>query len=334
MRNALAPLVVLLIALPVHAQFDLGASLYLTSSVQYPKPNEAVTLTVQNPLVELSGRTITWKNAGTVVLEGEGETVYRTNAPGSGERTDFSVTVEGLADTASLTLAPFSVDLMWESDSNTPGLYRGRHIPSLGSTITVQALPHIVRNGVAVPASQLIFTWKQDGSVLASGKGKSSLSIPIQSLVQTTSITVNVSTPDKTLGAERSADITVITPPVRLYIEHPLYGTMYHNALNASTHVSDTEMSFAAIPYFAKATSPNDLQFSYVWRVNRSTIDPNKDRPNTITINAGAGGGEAKIDLALTHKKNYQLDAQGSWTVTFGSIRGSGSEETDLFTGQ
>ncbi len=333
MKKYVAPFVVLLFALPVYAQVDLGQSLYLSSSAPYPKPNDPVTLTVQNPLVELSERIITWKNSGTVVLQGEGETIYRTTAPSSGERADITVTVEGLADTASLTIAPFSVDLMWESDSNTPGLYRGRHLPSLGSIITLQALPHVFQKGVEIPAAQLNFTWLQDGAVLTTGKGRSSLSFPVKPLVDTTSVTVRVTSADKTLGAENSADITVATPPVRLYIEHPLYGTMYHNALGASTHVSDTEMSFAAVPYFAKAASPNDPQFSYVWRVNRTTIDPNKDRPNTITINAGAGGGEAKIDLALSHKKNYQLDAEGSWTITFGSIRGAGAGE-DLFTGQ
>lgn len=326
-------IVVLFFAVPVAAQVDLGASLYLSSSSQYPKPNEPLTLTIQNPLTDLSERIITWKNSGTVVLQGEGETVYRTNAPGSGESMKMSVEVEGLAEIASLTIVPFSVDLMWESDTNTPGLYRGRHLPSLGSTITLQALPHIFQNGAEVPAAQLHFTWKQDGAVLSSGRGRTSLTIPVAPLVDTTAISVSVATADKTLGAERTAAITVTTPPVRLYIEHPLYGTMYHKALGEVTYVSDTEMSFAAVPYFAKAASPNDSQFSYVWRVNNTTIDPSAERPNTITINAGAGGGEAQIDLALTHKKNYQLDAQGSWSVTFGSILGEGGG-ADPFTGQ
>ena len=178
MKFLIAPLFALLFALQASAQVELGDSLYLSSSSQYPKPNEAITLTIQNPLVELSERIITWKKAGTVVLQGEGETVFRTTAPASGERMDISVTVEGLAETASLTIAPYSVDLMWESDSNTPGLYRGRHLPSLGSTITLQALPHLIQNGAEIAASQLYYTWIQDGTVLLSGKGRTSITIP------------------------------------------------------------------------------------------------------------------------------------------------------------
>ncbi len=337
MRQFLTPIIVLLLAIPVYAQVDLGDSLFLTVSPSYPKPNEAVTLTVQNPLVELSGRVITWKNNGTVVLQGEGEINYKTVAPNSGEKMDMSVTVEGIAETKTLTIAPYSVDLMWESDSNTPGLYRGRHLPSLGSNISFQALPHLFQKGVELPAAQLNFTWTQDGSIIATGKGRSSITVPIRSLQNSTTITVNVTSSDKTIGAERTHTITVTTPPVRLYIDHPLYGTMYHNALTSKTYVSDVETSFAAIPYFAKAVSPNDPQFSYVWRVNRTTIESNKERPNTITINAGEGGGEAKVELALTHKKNYQLDANAVWDIVFGAgFSGSGAMNggVDPFTGQ
>lgn len=332
MRYLVAPLVALLLAVPAFAQVDLGTSLYLAVSPQYPKPNEAVLFTIQNPIVDLSTRTITWKNSGTIVLQGEGETVFRTNAPDIGERMDITVAVEGLADTAALSIAPSSIDLMWESDSNTPGLYRGRHLPSLGSVITLQALPHLSQKGVEIASSQLTFTWTRDGQVVQTGKGKSSITIPLGQFTDVSTVSVNVATSDKTVGAERSATIAVVQPPVRLYIDHPLYGIMYHKALSARTVVSDTEMSFAAIPYFAQATNPNDPLFSYTWRVNKDAIESNKERPNTITINAGAAGGDARIEVALSHKKNYQLDAHGTWDVTFGSIMGEGGG--DPFTGQ
>ncbi len=335
MKHLIVVVAALLFAFPVSAQVEMGNSVYLSVAPQYPKPNEPVAFTIQNPLIELSERTITWRNNGTVVLQGEGETVYRVSAPQAGEKMDISVAVEGLPETASISIAPFSVDLMWESNSNTPGLYRGRHLPSLGTVVSLQALPHLFQRGVELTPAQLLFTWKQDGNIIASGKGRVSASVPIRPLQDSTTITVSVTSADKTIGAERSATIGITNPPVRLYIEHPLYGTMYHNALNAESRVSDVEMSFAAVPYFAQASSPNDPQFSYVWRVNRTTIQPNTERPNTITINAGAGGGEAKVELALTHKKNYQLDAKGAWNVLFGS--GFGSTETggaDPFTGQ
>lgn len=326
-------LVALLLAVPVYAQVDLGPSLFLAVSPPYPKPNENVTLTIQNPLVDLSQRIITWKNAGTVVLTGEGETVYRVQAPAAGEKINMSVSVEGLSDTATVTIAPSGVDLMWESDSYTPGLYRGRHLPSLGSSITLQALPHIAKNGVDLTNAQLIFSWYQDGKPLASGKGKASITVPVAAFVDTSSVTVNVTSADKLLGAEKSVSITASQPSVRLYFEHPLYGVMYHSALPTHSDISDTEMTFAAIPYFAEADGPNDRQFSYIWRVNKTAVESNSEHPNTLVINAGDAGGDARIELSLTHKKNFQLDAHGTWDVTFGSIAGERGS-SDLFTGQ
>ncbi len=339
MKYTLILLTVLLTASPVFAQVDLGPSLYLAVAPQYPKPNEQVTLTLQNPLVDLSQRTITWKNAGTVVLQGEGETTYLMNAPASGEHTDISASVEGLAAPVSITIAPSTVDLMWESDSFVPGLYRGRHLASLGSSITLQALPHLFQKGVEVPSSQLIFTWKEGGQTVTSGKGKTSITVPVAAFVDSSAISVNVTTSDKSIGADNSVAIPTIQPVVRLYIEHPLYGIMYHSALAARTDISDTEMSFAAIPYFAQATGPNDKLFSYIWRVNKVPVEANDVRPNTLTINAGDAGGLAHVELSLTHKKNFELDAHGAWDVTFGSIAGSGggavgSGGVDPFTGQ
>lgn len=326
-----------LFAAPVFAQVDLGPSLYLAVTPQYPQPNQPVTLTVQNPLVELSERVITWRNNGIVVLQGEGETVYRMSAPGSSERAEITASVEGIETPVSITVAPSSVDLMWETDSYVPGLYQGRHLPSLGSTITFQAMPHLFQKGTEVPPAQLIFTWSSGGKTILSGKGKSSLNVPVAAFVDASTVTVRVTTSDKTLGAEREVSVLTTEPVVHLYFEHPLYGTMYHNALSARSDISDTEMSFAAIPYFAQATGPNDKLFTYIWRVNKVAVEANKEKPNTLTINAGDAGGIARVELSLTHKKNFQLNANGSWDVAFGSFaakNAGGGSAVDPFTGQ
>ncbi|MBP9757598.1 MAG: hypothetical protein KBD06_03280 [Candidatus Pacebacteria bacterium] len=327
-------LVTLLIALPVSAQelFD-GQKLFMAVTPQYPKPGEAVTLTVQSPLLDLSQRTIIWRNAGTIVSEGEGETVYRFIAPSSGGRADISARVDGVGEDLSISITPLSVDLLWEADTYAPGLYRGRRLPSLGSSITLQALPHFMKDGVEIPDSQLLYTWKQNGEVLLSGRGKSSLKIPVSEFSQTNTVSVNVTTSDKMLGADRTVSIPTAEPDVRLYFEHPLYGTMYHAAVPRDTAIGDTEMTFTAIPYFASATGPNDPQFSHLWRVNKTAVEANNIRPATLTISAGAEGGTGLVELSLTHKKNFRLDAHGTWAITFGSISGTGIG-ADPFSGR
>lgn len=326
----------LLIALPVSAQeLFSGPQLFLAVAPQYPKPGESVTLTVQSPVLDLSQRMITWRNADTTVLEGEGETNYRFTAPPSGERADISVHVDGIADDPSITITPLSVDLMWESDTYAPGLYRGRHLPSLGASITLQAMPHFSKDGADIPASQLLYTWTQSGEVVLSGRGKSTLTVPVSEFAQTNSVRVNVTTSDTRLGADRSVTIATVVPQVRLYFEHPLYGTMYHSAVPAETSLGDTEMTFTALPYFAYANGPSDKQFSYLWRVNKVAVDPNEEQPETITVSAGAEGGVGLIELSLTHRKNFRLDAHGAWNVLFGTIAsGPSGSAPDPFSGR
>jgi hypothetical protein len=160
-----------------------------------------------------------------------------------------------------------------------------------------------------------------------SGRGKSSISLPISSFAESDEISVSVINADKTLSAEGRAVISAAEPIVRLYIDHPLYGVLYHRALPQELQVSDTEMSFAAIPFFVSAQNPNEAGFSYVWRVNRQDIEPNADRPNTLTINAGPAGGEAALELSLSHKQNFLFDGRGSWTINFGSITAEDAAE-------
>lgn len=326
-------LIALLIAAPAYAQVEYsGPTLFLAVTPQYPKPGDAVTLTVQNPIEDLKTHVITWRNTNTVVLEGEGETVYRMTAPQLGERADISVSVDGIPGDARVSIQPLSVELMWESDSFAPALYPGRHLPGLGTKITLQAIPHVFKNGTEVAASQLVYSWKQNGSTLQSGRGKNSMTMPIAQFADSSTITVNVRTPDGLLGAERSTTITAANPAVRLYFEHPLYGTMYNNALGEQSAIADTEMTFVAIPYFTHAANANDRLFSYIWRVNGALVEANDVQPNTMTVNAGSAGGAARLELSLTHKQNYMLDARGSWDVTFGSMMGSAG--VDQFTGQ
>ena len=326
--------VALLLALPVSAQelFD-GPKILIAVSPQYPKPGESVTLLLQSPFLDISQRHITWRNSSTVVLEGEGETTYKFVAPAPGERATISARVDGVSDEVSITISPLSVDLLWEADTYAPGLYRGRHVPTLGANLTVQALPHFSKNGAEIPSSQLLFTWKQNGEVLLSGRGKSSFTLPVAEFSKTNAVSVNVTTSDKLLGADRTVSIATVDPDVRLYFEHPLYGTMYHAAIPTQTSIADTEMTFTAIPYFAHADGPNDPLFSYLWRVNKAAVEANSVRPGTLTINAGAAGGVGLVELSLTHKKNFRMDAHGTWNVTFGTIAGEGIG-ADPFSGK
>ena len=132
---------ILFIALPAFAQINSTGTSALTISANptYPGPDSTVTLTAESPLLDLADSTIQWsvdgKSAGT------GQSI-QVPLGGLGQETDVAVSVSGDSgsDSASLSLIPASLDLLWEANSYVPPFYQGRALPGSGSTIRVMAL--------------------------------------------------------------------------------------------------------------------------------------------------------------------------------------------------
>ena len=150
-----------------------------------------------------------------------------------------------------------------------------------------------------------------------SGKGKSSAVIPVQNLFGSDRITVEARSTDGLLAHESTFVSSPAAPVLMLYQDHPLLGTMYHQALGNATFIPDSEMTFVAVPYFAQADRAESPTLKYAWRVNNKAIPSNPTRPNAITINAENSSGVALLNLELTHATNYFLDSKGSWNITF-----------------
>ena len=139
----------------------------------------------------------------------------------------------------------------------------------------------------------------------------------MQHLFGTDLITVEARTFDGLLANEASFSISPVQPILTLYQNHPLFGMMYHQALSSTTFIPDSEMTFAAVPYFAQTRSVEDPSLTFEWRVNGKKIPVSETDPGAITINADNSSGIAILGLELTHATNYYLDARGLWNITF-----------------
>jgi len=173
-------------------------------------------------------------------------------------------------------------------------------------------------DGTLIPDSNITYTWKRDGQVLGtiSGRGKSGAVIPVLHLFTDSTITVDAVSADGLLSGETSAVIPSVVPTLDLYEDHPLYGVLYNNALRASVFVSESEMAFIAVPYFAQAGGGSG-GLSYAWRVNNSPVTSSASSPNELTINADNSNGQAVIGLEVTHPTNFYMDATGLWNIAF-----------------
>ena len=312
----------------VYAQFDspiASTDLTIGLTPQYPRPGEAVQLTAQVRGVDLAGSTFVWRADGTIIAQGVGVSSAPVTAGALGSETAVEMDMEtpqGTVRSAQATVAPTEIDLLVNADSYTPPFYRGRALPSIGTNVVAQALTRFVRaDGSLIPDSDIIYTWKHGGQVLGalSGRGRSSAVIPVRHLYTNDTVTVDAVSSDLT----RSGEVSVFVPSVKsvldLYEDHPLFGILFNNALRTSASIPETEMAFAAIPYFAQATGPNDAALSYAWRVNDTPVPASVGTPSEITINADNSNGQAQVALEVTHTTNPYMDALGLWNITLSS---------------
>ncbi|MBI4133750.1 hypothetical protein HY478_03985 [Candidatus Uhrbacteria bacterium] len=316
-------LLALTLALPAIAQvnFGLGSDLSLEIAPEHPAPGNIVQISAHSSLLDLTGTTLTWYENGKQIGSGAGLATVEITAGPLGSDTTVRVVAEsdGELSQAEARIRPVEIDLLWESDSYIPPFFRGRALPSAGTNLRLEAIPYFKKSdGSSVPVGDITFTWKRNGYVeqSVSGRGKSEISLSAPALFGTDTISVEGRAKD---GLEGSASVRIPSrePVVELYEAHPLFGTLYHRALGRTTNIPETESSFAAIPYYADATSPGDASLTYEWRVNGNTIASDPERPSELTINAAGSAGVARIELALSHVTNFFLSASGVWNVLF-----------------
>jgi hypothetical protein len=317
----------------VHAQANLAGSnsdVTIAIAPLSPAPGDTVSLTVESPLIDTNDSTITWYDNGTIVAQGLGETTASIVVGALGHTSSVRVVVsapDGSTASTNVSIIPSEVDLLVDSDSYVPPFYLGRALPSAGTNIRLQAIAHLKRpNGTFISSSDITYIWKQEGRAVGtvSGRGKSSATLPAATLYGTSNIEVDVKSSDGLLSGSASVSIPAITPILSLYEDNPLLGFMYYNALGSQTAVSDNEMTFAAVPYFAQIQSPNDPRLTYEWKVNGSTVVASANDPSEVTLNGSGSGVQAAVDLNLTHSTNIFMSVNGTWNIILGS-RASGS---------
>ena len=172
----------------------------------------------------------------------------------------------------------------------------------------------------------IVFSWKKNGQVLGSlsGRGKSNVSIPAPYLYGTDIVSVEAVSTDESFAGSASVAIPSVDPIVRLYQDHPLFGLRLDYALASTTRIIDREMTFAAIPFFATASSPADDALLYTWTVDGKPVTTSGETKHELTLGASAGG-EARLSVGISHASNIFFGVENSWRIIFNSSLGADS---------
>jgi hypothetical protein len=338
MRLVFTTLLVLFLGSSVHAQstsfFD---PLTLSISPDFPEPNSSITARVESNSIDLDRSSIAWSVNGDVVRQGSGLRETALTVGDLGDATIVRAVVTSLdGETVSIqrTIRPAEVDILWEAKSYAPPLYQGKHLVS-SAGVRVQALARLARaNGSTIPPNDIVYTWRRNGALVASasGRGKSQAEFPSPLLFGRDTIAVEAASLDGSLTATASVTIASSNPLLVLYQQHPLFGVLYHQAVQDQSVVPDTEATFAAVPYFAPIEVPTDSALTYSWRVNGSPISADPTAPHLITLNANNSTGAARIELSLADTDDIFFDARRTWNLLLNGGAG-GRPQEDPFQG-
>lgn len=298
-----------------HAQFA-NENLYtnIALSPSYPEPLDVVTAKLDAYALDLSGARVSWFVDGIEILEARNTYEVGFTAKDSGESTTVKAdiqTANGQFFSVSKIVNPIRIDLIVESDSLVPLHYKGRALPSNGSTVRVVAIP--VTN---TDVSTLGYRWTVDGKVLGGGTsiGKNTVSFESSS-DQSVLVTVEVSNQNGRSIARKTTEVLFVQPEIYFYEDNPLRGLSRKMIANPYTLIGD-EVTVRAEPYFMSSnifsTNP------YIeWKVNNTTIENPSEDPQTITLRKSGETGRFTVDFHIRNLDNLLQGAREEFVLTF-----------------
>ena len=273
--------------------------------------------------MDLDRATINWMLNGKSALSGIGKKTFSFNVGEIGTATNVRIDVSGREGDVSktVTISPGTVDLLWQAtDSYTPPFYRGKALPAAGSTIRIIAMPNLISGGQPIKSSSLVYKWSRnfDSMENASGYGKDTYTFKNSYLDPEEEVVVNASSASGSASAEGKIIISIISPLVFFYENHPLLGIRYEKALYGELPLSTAEFRVTAEPYFFSAFNKTLSDLSYKWRLNGGDVPGSPDDLSSLVLRQDKNeSGITKISLAVKSASKIMQAAGNSFSLSF-----------------
>lgn len=301
-----------------HAQYALSTEndIIVNLLPTDPAPGNRVYATAESYATNLDGATIRWTLNGKEIAKGTGVKNVSFIVGKLGQQSLLQVditTAEGVSVQKEIRINPASVDILWEANTYTPPFYKGKSLFTPESTITFEAVPHIMRNGKEIPAQNLIYKWTQNGTVLGdtNGYGKNKISFVGSIISRPIQMEVEVTDPISNDVAYSQINVTPADPMVMFYEKDPLYGVSFAKAFGSTVSLVRNELEVLAVPFFY---SPTNLE--YVWTVNNDTL-PGDNGPSKVFRRVGDTFGIATVNLQINNTNKVLQTGQRFLNINF-----------------
>lgn len=319
---------ILLIVAPffVAAQIvqELESALVLSINPTYPGPNEEITASVESYSFDLNNTTISWFIDGILEQQTVGGTTFIFNSGKLGTSVDVDVvasTNDTTLGTKQITIHPTDADILWQGNTSAHPLYKGRHIPSTGSTINVEVIPHFFTQLKSeLRADELSYQWRIDGKALphASGRGKNTITISQTKPIKSILTEVEIRSEDSQLVMKKSVSIPVQQSELFIYENHPLLGQLFNNAISKSYTLTSQETKFIAYPFFMSIDNRNAEEVTYAWSLNGKPITLGEDKSSITVGQSGEEDGSAKISVSTRNSEKIFQEGASNFIIKFG----------------
>lgn len=314
---------------------NLGEPLIVKVSPQTISPESIVTLTAESFLIDLDRSALVWLVNGKIIKDASNKTTLEVPVSKIGSETLVSLVVEdatGLRAEFETTLRPVELELLWESDSYTPPLYRGRALQSPGAKINAHAEARFIKtNKARIPAYDIVYNWSLNGRMIASasGRGRSSFKTRSEGLFGDDVLSVEAVSLDGFFHAAMNARIPLVEPLLVLYPHNPLLGIDYDHAITSGVLLLGSESGVAALPYFSNSSGPRDRDLLYHWLIGGVEAALDSISPFLLTLSIGnSSAGAATVEVLLENSHHVLQEVRRLWKIRLESFR----REENIFT--
>ena len=306
---------------------ELDQQISIEESPQTPNPLDDVTITLSAYGTNLNLANITWKVDNITAQKGPGMTKFTIKAGDAGVTKIVNITIEpvdGGIVNKTITISPQDVDLIWESHTYTPPFYKGKAMYSPQEKVNIVAMPNFLsKSGVGINPSKLVYTWRQDDSVIEdqSGYAKNVLRINGSILLQPTGIEVEVTGSGKE-DAKKIIALSPTLPTAIFYENNPLYGVLFNKALYGNFDFKDAlEKNIEAFPFFFGANKKSDGNLAYEWNINGAIINLPANQSGTTFRNTTGDSGTSAIGVKIDNNNNFIEEANQSLNINFNASK-------------
>ncbi|NBV76900.1 hypothetical protein EBR66_01930 [bacterium] len=309
-------IVLLLSASPLYAQTfqaPLEPSFSLSPSIVTPGATVLITLkNVENARTTM----VRWFRDGVLVGSGIGMTDMQITASNAGITSVVQAQLES-GESAEIRIQPTSVDLLWSADSYVAPFFKGRALAGAGSVLRFEALPHLYRDGAALPVSDLFFVWKVDGATKKnlSGRGRNTIALPDSSF-RVDEVSVTVENDDGTIRGTAQMRIPQRDTVLELYQEHPLFGVLFHSPIPDQFVTNSRDIIVFGVPWYA-GTAQGTRGIQYEWKLGEKQAQIDEAHPYHMSINASAPV-STQVTLSIRNTATWLEDTRRTWTLFLG----------------